>query len=281
MMQAPDPGLGFADRGIGPGQHAGSFGAELGAGEGALDAEELRLLVADGLAKGFLTYDEIAAGLQDVELNPEQIEDFYTYLVECSIELVAGEQHKHPSHERPVLPDDAKEPPKLDLTVEPSSRPAGIGAKRTRPYRSRRTARVERFIRTLLERWAYAYPCAQERARAAALAPPPSTHAIASAETAPRRRKADKVHGSTGARGTADGDDRRLRSPPEACRVGVLQVRTRRSGLAWRSPPRERPLHSIPCRRARSLPRRGVIARAAAGGTTRGSSGRACSRPGG
>ncbi|MGH2804558.1 MAG: sigma-70 family RNA polymerase sigma factor, partial [Thermoleophilaceae bacterium] len=72
------------------------------------------------LEKGFLTYDEIAAGLQDAELNPEQIEDFYTYLVECSIELVEGEQHKHPPHEQPALPDDAKEPPKLDLTVEPS-----------------------------------------------------------------------------------------------------------------------------------------------------------------
>jgi RNA polymerase primary sigma factor len=29
-------------------------------------------------------------------------------------------QHKHPPHEQPALPDDAKEPPKLDLTVEPS-----------------------------------------------------------------------------------------------------------------------------------------------------------------
>jgi RNA polymerase primary sigma factor len=121
MMQSPAPGLGFADREIGPGQRAGSLGAELGAGEGAFDAEELQRLVADGLEKGFLTYDEIAAGLEDVELNPEQIEAFYTYLVECSIELVEGEQHKHPPHEQPALPDDdAKEPPKLDLTVEPS-----------------------------------------------------------------------------------------------------------------------------------------------------------------
>ena len=55
MMQAPDPGIGIEARGIGPGQHSGTFGAELGAGEGALDAEELRLLVADGLEKGFLT----------------------------------------------------------------------------------------------------------------------------------------------------------------------------------------------------------------------------------
>jgi len=120
MMQSPDPGLGFADREIGPGQRAAFLGAELGAGEGALDAEDLQRLVADGLEKGFLTYDEIAAGLEDVELKPEQIEDFYTYLVECSIELVEGEQHKHPPHEQPALPDDAKEPPKLDLTVEPS-----------------------------------------------------------------------------------------------------------------------------------------------------------------
>ncbi|MGH2845120.1 MAG: sigma-70 family RNA polymerase sigma factor [Thermoleophilaceae bacterium] len=120
MMQSPDPGLGFADREIGPGQRARFLGAELGAGEGGFDAEELQRLVSDGLEKGFLTYDEIAAGLQDAELNPEQIEDFYTYLVECSIELVEGEQHKHPPHEQPALPDDAKEPPKLDLTVEPS-----------------------------------------------------------------------------------------------------------------------------------------------------------------
>ena len=120
MMKSPDPGLGFAGREIGPGQRARFLGAELGAGEGALDAEELQRLVADGLEKGFLTYDEIAAGLEDLALKQEQIEGFYTYLVECSIELVEGEQHKHPPHEQPALPDDAKEPPKLDLTVEPS-----------------------------------------------------------------------------------------------------------------------------------------------------------------
>jgi len=120
MMQSPAPGLDFADREIGPGQRAGFLGAELGAGEGGFDAEELQRLVADGLEKAFLTYDEIAAGLEDVELKPEQIENFYTYLVECSIELVEGGQHKHPPHEQPALPDDAKESPKLDLTVEPS-----------------------------------------------------------------------------------------------------------------------------------------------------------------
>jgi RNA polymerase primary sigma factor len=127
MMQSPDAGLGLADREIGSGQRARFLGAERWAGAGGFDAEDLERLVADGLEQGFLTYDEIAAGLQDSELKPEQMEDFYTYLLECSIELVEGEQHKQPPHEQPAFPDgDAREPPKLDLTVEPSLDSLGL-----------------------------------------------------------------------------------------------------------------------------------------------------------
>src|SRR6478672_8152722 len=67
------------------------------------DVEELHKLVQDGTEKGFLTYDEIVAGLEEVELTKEQIEDFYTYLIDHSIELMEEEKG-----------------PKLDLTVEPS-----------------------------------------------------------------------------------------------------------------------------------------------------------------
>ena len=127
MMQSPDAGLGVADREIGPGQRARFLGAERWAGAGGFDAEELERLVADGLEKGFLTYDEIAAGLEDAELTREQTEDFYTYLVERSIDLVEGEQHKQPSHEQPALvEDEAQAPPKLDLTVEPSLDPLSL-----------------------------------------------------------------------------------------------------------------------------------------------------------
>jgi RNA polymerase primary sigma factor len=85
------------------------------------DVEELQRLVQDGQEKGFLTYDEIVAGLEDVELTKEQIEDFYTYLIDHSIELVEGERYKHPPHEQPALAEDEKTAaPKLDLTVEPS-----------------------------------------------------------------------------------------------------------------------------------------------------------------
>jgi RNA polymerase primary sigma factor len=85
------------------------------------DVEELHKLVQDGQEKGFLTYDEIVAGLEDVELTKEQIEDFYTYLIDHSIELMEGEKFKHPPHEQPALAEEeAQKGPKLDLTVEPS-----------------------------------------------------------------------------------------------------------------------------------------------------------------
>src|SRR2546428_13834342 len=85
------------------------------------EVEELQKLVQEGQEKGFLSYDEIVNALEDVDLTKEQIEDFYTYLIDHSVELVEGEQHKSPPHEQPSLaPEDDKNAPKLDLTVEPS-----------------------------------------------------------------------------------------------------------------------------------------------------------------
>ena len=85
------------------------------------EVEELHKLVAEGQEKGFLTYDEIVTGLDDVELTKEQVEDFYTYLIEHGVELVEGEQHKTPPHQEPQ-PEEEKvvAAPKLDLSVEPS-----------------------------------------------------------------------------------------------------------------------------------------------------------------
>ncbi len=47
----------------------------------------------------------------------------------------------------------------------------GIVVKKTRAYRPQTNGKAERFIRTLLERWAYAYPYEHESARLTALAP--------------------------------------------------------------------------------------------------------------
>ena len=90
------------------------------------DVEELHKLVQDGQEKGFLTYDEIVAGLEEVELTKDQVEDFYTYLIDHNVELMEGETHKRPPHEQQqqTVEDEkaaAKEAnAKLDLTVEPS-----------------------------------------------------------------------------------------------------------------------------------------------------------------
>jgi len=121
VLQSADSGLAVAEREIERVQDARFLGAEFWAGDGRPDARELQRLVAEGVEKGFLTYDEIAAALEDVELTREQSDDFYAHLVDRSIELVEGEQHKHPPYEQPALvEDDGKGAPKLDLSVEPS-----------------------------------------------------------------------------------------------------------------------------------------------------------------
>jgi RNA polymerase primary sigma factor len=85
------------------------------------DVEELQKLVASGQEKGFLTYDEIVKGIEEVELTKEQVEDFTTYLIDHGVELVEGEEHKQMPGERPLVEqEEVKSAPKLDLTVEPS-----------------------------------------------------------------------------------------------------------------------------------------------------------------
>ena len=83
------------------------------------EVEELQKLVETGKEKGFLTYDEIVAGIEEIELTKEQLEDFTTYLIDHGVELVEGEQNKTLPHEQPLV-EEEKNSPKLDLTVEPS-----------------------------------------------------------------------------------------------------------------------------------------------------------------
>jgi RNA polymerase primary sigma factor len=116
MVQSPDPGLAVAEP---EHERAGhDLGARSGVDERA-ELEELQKLVQEGLQKGFLNYDELAAGLEDVELTKDQVEDFYASLVDHGVELVEGETHTHPPHEQPALADEEKGP-ELDLSVEPS-----------------------------------------------------------------------------------------------------------------------------------------------------------------
>jgi RNA polymerase primary sigma factor len=113
MVQSPDLGLAVAEREV-----ARFLGVGFWLGEGGPDAGRLARLVADGLENGFLTYAEIAKALEDVELTSEQSEEVYSFLLERSIELVEGEQHKQPPHEQPQ--PKGEQVPRLELSVEPS-----------------------------------------------------------------------------------------------------------------------------------------------------------------
>jgi RNA polymerase primary sigma factor len=52
------------------------------------DVEELHVLVAEGKERGFLTFDEIAVCLEEVEVTKEQVQELHSYLLENGIEVV-------------------------------------------------------------------------------------------------------------------------------------------------------------------------------------------------
>jgi RNA polymerase primary sigma factor len=81
------------------------------------EIEELKALVQEGHEKGYLTFDEVAATLEEIELTKEQLEDFYTYLLDHNIELLDGESKQQVQQDRLI---HGEKPPELDLTVEPS-----------------------------------------------------------------------------------------------------------------------------------------------------------------
>ncbi len=118
MVQSQDLGLAAAEREGERLLFLGTAEAEVQAAAGRAEVEQLQKLAEDGLEKGFLNYDEIATGLEDLELSKEQVDGFYTYLIDHGVELVEGETHKHPPREQPQ-PEEEKAP-KLDLSVEPS-----------------------------------------------------------------------------------------------------------------------------------------------------------------
>jgi RNA polymerase primary sigma factor len=85
-----------------------------------LESEELRTLAAEGRERGYLTFEEIASCLEEVEVTKEQVRALHSHLVEAGVEIVAGEsrQAAQPSPE-PAVPAAGKRP-EIDLTVEPS-----------------------------------------------------------------------------------------------------------------------------------------------------------------
>ncbi len=82
------------------------------------DSEELRGLIALGRERGFLTFEQIAATLEEVEVTKEQVASLHAHLVEHSVEVIAEDGVSAYEEQRNAGGRAKKQ--ELDLTVEPS-----------------------------------------------------------------------------------------------------------------------------------------------------------------
>src|SRR4051812_50213207 len=62
-----------------------------------MDIEELRGLAAEGRERGYLTFEEIATCLEEVEVTKEQISEFRAHLVEAGVDIVAQDGRPTPA----------------------------------------------------------------------------------------------------------------------------------------------------------------------------------------
>jgi RNA polymerase primary sigma factor len=96
------------------------------------ELDELRPLIAEAHERGFLTFEQIATALEEVEVTKEQLQELHGYLTEQGIDVVGSdgraatseaarveaqaEARKANQAGTPVAPKK----PEIDLTVEPS-----------------------------------------------------------------------------------------------------------------------------------------------------------------
>jgi RNA polymerase primary sigma factor len=94
------------------------------------EIEEFRTLIGEGQERGFLTFEEIAQCLEEVEVTKEQLRELHAYLEEHGIDVVGADGKPATSENGKVeaaaqaakapTPPDAPKKPEIDLTIEPS-----------------------------------------------------------------------------------------------------------------------------------------------------------------
>jgi RNA polymerase primary sigma factor len=91
-----------------------------------LEVQELRQLVETGRERGYLTFEEIASCLEEVEVTKEQVQALHSSLVESGVDVVASDGKPPAAAAPPEAPAPAdgipapQKKPEIDLTVEPS-----------------------------------------------------------------------------------------------------------------------------------------------------------------
>ncbi len=90
------------------------------------EIDELRPLIAEGQERGFLTIEQIATSLEEVEVTKEQVAELHAYLEGEGIDIVNADGKPAVSEAGRFEPsggrskEDGPRKPEIDLTVEPS-----------------------------------------------------------------------------------------------------------------------------------------------------------------
>ena len=84
------------------------------------EAEELGGLIAEGRERGYLTFEEISATLEEVEVTKEQVRDLHAYLIEHGVDVIAADGVSAYKEAKGETRGEQAKKPELDLTVEPS-----------------------------------------------------------------------------------------------------------------------------------------------------------------
>src|SRR4051812_20806577 len=125
-------GAGMSDKGDGlvNGEPGAVGGGETSTGNGAgselngdlpfSDSEELRTLISQGRERGYLTFEQIAGTLEEVEVTKEQVQHLHAYLIEHGVDVIAENGLTAYKEAKEGNQPGQTKKPELDLTVEPS-----------------------------------------------------------------------------------------------------------------------------------------------------------------
>ncbi|MFI5004672.1 MAG: sigma-70 family RNA polymerase sigma factor [Solirubrobacterales bacterium] len=100
-----------------------------------VEIEELQTLIAEGQERGFVTFEALAAALEEAEIAAEQVHDLLSYLEEHGIEILGEpaearpraeeldegpeKHHPIPPHPAEALEGASEEEPEADMGLEP------------------------------------------------------------------------------------------------------------------------------------------------------------------
>jgi len=84
------------------------------------ELEELRGLIALGRERGYLTFEQISATLEEVEVTKEDVSGLHAYLLEHGVEVISESGVGAFKEQRGEASNGAGKKAELDLTVEPS-----------------------------------------------------------------------------------------------------------------------------------------------------------------